>query len=597
MKKRIALFLCASMMLSLAACTDTRNTRTTRDTKETTEDTTPEPTEESTTESTSETTTEETTEATTTTEETTTKEETTTTEETTTSSEETTTESTEETSSEETTETTTQPTSGPKDPSELYGTDLTYSSLTLKTNQDYFVYKFKSAEKPGLIGWSMPYFDFASAKNDDLKKSVDETLTPHQEAIIARNNIAKKEYDQKKSSGDSLSVAGFNSYNIQLFRNDSQILSYAVNGSPLFEGPEDSRAKDTIYEGHTFDVATGKELKLKDVVKDVDEFTSLVYAYLDSSNLSEEDKKAILNSIDTNSFNFALTYDSIHCLFVRRGRLTMNYFNISAMAHPDVFNMEYFGHTPEYYFLKPDAKGNLYWDFDGDGKTDEMKLEPSTDDYDWGFAIKISINGETYNSERDLPDSYGEYSHAYYVKSDDGQYLYVVVDEEDVYNNTYIFRIEGTKVTFVGEMDEYDAEPDDQPFFVNPEEFTLSSMDVLLGTSTTSGTYTLLGCDGNPKMTRSYYTSEHRHTSKMPLDAYSYDYNTGEAGKTVQIQQDSLYLIEAFNPDEGTIVFKIYEKGKSEFYYVQCTYERKGGAEFLMGTDIKDIFNDIVYAG
>lgn len=595
MKKSIALILCASMLFSLCACTDqTKNTRTTRETKDTSGEssdyTTTESTEESTTEPTSsETTTETTTETTAES----------TTESTAASSEETTTASSKETSSESsdpTSESTSETTQGPQEDSVLFKQDLTYLPALLTENQDLFYYMYDGMQSAQFISKTMPFFDFQGKDYNTVKKTVNQTLFRHQEAVKTRYDLAMSEYNTKKSTGEAMVNAGGQSYRILPYRADSQVISYAVFGSPVLVTENDPHA-DRTYEGHSIDVATGNELSLKDVVKDIDGFTKLIEDYLKKNSYSDEVKDDVLASIKDNTFSFALTYDSIHCLFFPRTVLSPKFYNISAIEHPELFNMNYFGHTPEYYMLRPNNDGLLYWDFDGDAQVDELKLEPSTDDYDWGFAIKISINDVIYNSERDLPDAYGAYSYSYYVNTDDGQYLYVVVDEEDVYTQTYIFRIDGTKVSYVDVFSDYSATPD-EPFFMNPEEFDITFDATLIGTTTLKSKYSLLSNNGKPKQLLSYYTNTSRHETKRSFAAAEYDYNTGDVGSPVSIPLHSMFLVASYNKSESTIVFKVIAPNSSlsDAFYISCKYVHDY-PERLNGVEIDELFTNVFYAG
>ena len=626
MKKSIALILCAAMLFSACACTDkTRNTRTTRvtadpseestedtaegTTKDTTEDastettgepskvTTGEPTEESTTESassesSSETTTEATTKATT--------EATTSSEETSASSEETSV-SSKETSSESsdpTSESTAQTSQGPDGNTVLFAKDLTYLPAPIVKEQDLFFFQYGGMKSAQTISKSLPFFDFQGKEYDTVKKAVAETLSRHQEAVNSRYDLAMEEYNKKKSSGEEMVNVGGQFYNILPYRVDSQIISYAIYGSPVV-AVMDGDYPERSCEGHSIDVATGAELSLKDVVKDVNGFTKLIEDYLSKNKdtYSVQAKVDILASIKNDTFNFALAYDSLHCLFFPRTIRSMEFLNISAFEHPEIFNMEYFGHTPEYYMLRPSTDGLLYWDFDGDAQVDELVLESSTDDYDLGFAMKISINGVIYNSERDLPDAYGMYSFSYFVNADDGQYLYVVVDEEDVYTQTYIFRIDGTKVSYVGILSDYSSHPD-EPFFLNPEEFVMSYDATLIGTSILESKYSLLGNGGMPKQILSYFTNGSRHVTKRSFAAASYDYNTGDIGSPVSIPVSSMFQLESYNPSESTIIFKVIAPNSSlsDAFYISCKYVGDY-PERLNGVEVTELFTNVVYAG
>ncbi len=408
MKKKIAVILICSFIMSAAACAQSKESSPSSSSRaETTQTTT-----EATTESKEETTvtTSETTELTTTTEETT--EETTTTEE----------ETSEETTTSETAAVT--PTPVPKKEIKIEQS-LTNLSMRRYVDEKQYAAMDPVDQMVKRVGYTRDAFEIQNKDFNELKEKVNAILDKNNKFCEEKYKVVLEALLKDVSNQSQLREGYSTSRNI-VARNDDQIFSFRADTSWWQDGQDGFADRTDGEKYYNFLSKTGEEITLDDVIKDKDSFCEYIRKVFDEGNdyygMSDESRKEMLEglikSIQNGSVHFLLTYDGI--------TLYYEYYmtHIGAFQCADSLNMQYFLNTPKNYFIESDFTNTITWDIDGDGLSDTIYVVRKYGNEDV-FEIHVGDVVSTYNdpsafAENELPD--GE-SSFYLAHTDKGFYI------------------------------------------------------------------------------------------------------------------------------------------------------------------------------
>lgn len=213
----------------------------------------------------------------------------------------------------------------------------------------------------------------------------------------------------------------------KVLRADDYIVSFMTE--------ETWRENSDLIKGYNFRSKDATPITFDDVVKDRAALcsyylTTFDYEYLDDD--SKESMDEILGQIMDGTVAFALSYDGI-CLSNCTGWSAP--VHLSAMKHPEIFDLSYFGNTPKYYMILM-QEDTVFWDVTGDGQADVLSFDIEKNEvYSYAETISVTINGKK-SADIDPEESEVWYDDAYLARTDTGMYL--IINLSDEYNGVYI---------------------------------------------------------------------------------------------------------------------------------------------------------------
>ena len=286
------------------------------------------------------------------------------------------------------------------------------------------------------------------------------------------------EYDNLLSfAKESLSGEGLMPFRPQISTLDVQVRRADNLAVSLLA---DSYADHALIEGYrafhgtNLDSATGKELMLGDVVKDLAGAAQVVKKELNSHMwngdfYSETAVEDYFANTPSDGFSWTLDYNGVTFYFMPGDLCDPGFGNQTATVtfaeHPELFNEKYFV-EPAAYIMEMPCGNSIFVNLDDDPVLEEINVTGflHEDDrfYD-AFGLYGDTDGEYYYEELFAYDY-----HPYYViTADGGQYLYLFCDQEEEGNRNMlllVFDVTGGKYSRVGEMNAC-------PGFMFPDSF------------------------------------------------------------------------------------------------------------------------------
>lgn len=330
----------------------------------------------------------------------------------------------------------------------------------------------------------------------------------------------------------------------------------------------------------------GRLLTLDDVVTNKQEFEKQVqeehFPFTSEYGVEyvETDKKEIHERLENNTLQFVMYYDGLEIHIPRLDPDGVSEPNgvdkifISAFSYPDIFNMDYFTHVPEYYALHANyplmGKSSITWDFDGDGLAETLFME---------LGEKTSFTKATLyldKSSIDLEIANTEYEYLTFVQADDGKYIYT---------DTYCLRIEPD-----GSLKKVSTVLGETTWMLSslrhgqtPDHVIRECSGDIAGYRDLKREYTLLGAEGKTRpLTPYYYNTEYKYgsgaevgRSQVDVPAVLFDKNTGEDGEETVIPQGSKYVFCEYDPWNHMVLFCITppgEEGHDKDYYAKVEF-------------------------
>ena len=360
------------------------------------------------------------------------------------------------------------------------------------------------------------------------------------------------------------------------YRADDQILSFGVMMSP--DQPENTPM------GYNFYCPTCELLTFDDVVLDKDAFKAFCEGETDPYTYS-----MIANQIDDGSIQFAMTYNGVVLLlsYVSKDTINETTFYFPVYGHEEIFNMEYFGTTPYAFTLFPDCHGEILWDLDGDEKIESAQVIGETDDYDTGLTIKINFGDVTYNSNRDLPDSYGTVEN--YCLLYDGRdwyaHVYIMEDENEPY--IYVFKL-GDEITYQGLVEGAPV----CTTFINPQDYTIGNLEIVLGKDVLlKKCANCLNSDGIPRVDQynyaTCYDAPYFVKSDLAGSKVSARNDFDNPIKDMNISPGNCFVLHAVSED-GYIIVEVLREDPADNVFIRLPYSNEGGVEKICDMDIID---------
>lgn len=360
------------------------------------------------------------------------------------------------------------------------------------------------------------------------------------------------------------------------FRMDEQILSFAVTKSPDLVAGQ--------VQGVNIEATSGKILSLDNVITDKQEFQDYVQVILPYTDLTCDDDE-VMGLVKSGTVEFALTYNAMVLLLpYGDGEDPMtNTIWLPYLGNEVFLNPAYFMTAPEEYVLFPDWGHSVDWDVDDDGSEEMILPLGMTDDYDMALSFMIFYDMTDYDSSRDLPDIYGEMESFCVMKTNNGVFLYCMVNDEGAHS-TYIFKLEDGEVTYEGNfMGWIDGEA-----FVDPHNFTISTPCMLLGQEVMlRDTYIGVDTNGQPIHSGDTFSSTcaYPYVCKAELAGTQVDADLSTKMGEVTIPMDSSFVVLQILPNSLEVLVKVAAADVSEEYYVllPISSDLGSGTEKLCG--------------
>ena len=392
-------------------------------------------------------------------------------------------------------------------------------------------------------------------------------------------------------------------------RADNRVLSLGKSGYDYWGG-----AHGTGYStGCNYNARTGEELRIQDVVTDVDTFAGLIEAKVYESGLTRDDlfldeektlKDYILKAAVDHTLNWEITNEGVTVWF---NPYEISYYaagmpsgSVSFAGHPEVFS-DYYAETARTYVYAIEGLDVSDIDFDGDGKADELSVWASADEYGTYESLKVSVNGV--ETSKDI----WAYSYDPYIlhTADGKNYLYVICGSDNDYRMLEVFDINGSSAVYVGEVNNCGLRAQlldassylyGEEILTDPESFYLESRMEVISTYSASRKYHV-GADGMPVPDEDFYQ----------IDASTYEWREPLTAKQdvpcMQVAEDGSVTAENAVIPAGTSLMLYRTDGSSlvdlkagdTLYRIEVDHSE--WPYTINGVEEEEYFDGVMYAG
>lgn len=481
--------------------------------------------------------------------------------------------------------------------------------------------------------WSDSYYkdDDYSNKLVEMKYGVialtgeDEKRYPELAQVLKKlseenKNTILTDYENLKSQAeDDLKAAKEGGYEVYtpystecsfyVNRADNRVLSLGKSGYDYWGG-----AHGTGYStGYNYNARTGEELRIQDVVTDVDTFAGLIEAKVYESGLTRDDlfldeeetlKDYILKAAADHTLNWEITNEGVTVWF---NPYEISYYaagmpsgSVSFAGHPEVFS-DYYAETAQTYVYAIEGLDVSDIDFDGDGKADELSVWASMDEYGTYEALKVSMKGV--ETSKDI----WAYSYDPYIlhTTDGKNYLYVICGSDNDYRMLEVFDLNGSSAVYVGEVNNCGLRAQlldassylyGEELLTDPENFYLESRMEVLSTYSASRRYHV-GEDGMPVADEDFYQ----------VDTSTYEWREALTAKQdvpcVQVVEDGSVTADNAVIPAGTKLTLYRTDGSSlvdlkagdTLYRIEVDHSE--WPYTINGVEEEEYFDGIMYAG
>ncbi len=375
-------------------------------------------------------------------------------------------------------------------------------------------------------------------------------------------------------------------------RGDSKALSILYDGYVYSGGMHGF----SYYRTETYDPATGKELKLSDVVTDVSVLPTALWPEIDIlyPDLPLFEGVQLADLLQDDRADWTLDYHGITFYFnpydlapyaYGRQQVTLIY-----SEFPDLVKEEYRA-SPVAYGVELPQNCNFYYDVNEDGVADTISWVNRGEHQGMSDSIVITLNGTEYE--------FSEYclsNQATFLKTRTGEYyLYVQNTMENDARETHIFRL-GNTVEQTGSMQggmHWDSHGW-QDVLTNPDDFQMSTRTQMASTVTGYRDFTV-GEKGLPQSTELFwhFEKENQLTFTVLFDfvaeLYNEETNTAKGSITVAKGEQVTY----YATDGESYIWLLLEDGTLCRKKVQMENHRM----MLDGYFAEEVFEGVVYAG
>ena len=349
--------------------------------------------------------------------------------------------------------------------------------LDIEMNREYYAYGVEDPNsdeyygKVVRVGMDYEYFWFIADSDElyDLESALDEIIFDLEDKYDSKYDELVEQFTASVAKGEYPEYDKTFISRTDITRADSLILSFYVT-----ETSEEENAKATVTT-YNYISPTVETISFDDVVTDRAALHDYVATLGDSDLAFNKDQ--VLAQIEDGTIPFCLSYDGI--VLVIPTDISSQNVKVSAIGHEDMFNMVYFGSTPDSFMFKAAPDDKIFWDIDGDNVTDEITFTYPDDMYNYPAEITFDINGKSTTISGDqVSELEGLFEEAYLAYLDETYYIIVRTTIEDGYSLQFLFRI-GSDLS-VEYLDHVDGFFFTEPY--TPEYISLADSSQFIGT-------------------------------------------------------------------------------------------------------------------
>ena len=364
------------------------------------------------------------------------------------------------------------------------------------------------------------------------------------------------------------------SENINVYRADSQVFSFEMTAEA--DGYNFESDSTTMY--GNIDPNTSEEIDMRDIITDVDAFSSVLdmYLYTKDTAYRNELKDAIRSGFDT---VFAIPSDGI----------VIDGIKIPVYGHEDCINMEYFGKTPSEYCLLLDQNNFIEWDFDGDGVFEDLSVDYQNSELNVHFNKNNYVFGEDKIPDISKMDNLAWNSPHVVMCSPDMCKFIVSMNYSETVERLIIFDLSSGEPVF-----ENVVEGRIVGVPLNPSDLRIGEDIDLVGGREMYRDYVLQADGSLIPQTAFVYMHSYPFVLSEDVSGDEFDWNTGDVKGKYTIKKDTAIEIIAYHPNSGAIVFKTLEPDSENCKYVQLESDK---VDHVGGKDMDDLFPNQIYIG
>lgn len=417
--------------------------------------------------------------------------------------------------------------------------------------------------------------------------------------------MAQEQYDSYDEESKQYFSGYYDESRASIVRFDESVISIVDSTSSFLGGAHGYYANV----GYTYDVQTGEELKLTDVVGDIDglkeaalEVFSRDYSELASSETESTDLLAeSFDDPDTINWSMGPTYLTLYYnpYDIASYAAGMQVLNIRYEYYPDIFNKGYGESEGDWIF----ETSTMMEDIDGDDSLDYINFNPRVEynednTYSYYSGMDIEAGGQTFTHD------YEFYAYkTYIVKRNGNFYLYLVTSEDNDYKILYIYKLSTDGIELLGQGETSFAVPnktyengddyfvDYKGVFCNPDFFYVYKTMSLI--STTGGVMpSHISEDGLVEPLQDYFDipADFNLTSKIDVEGKSVD-ESGNVGDKTTIPANS--NCKLYRSDNENYVDLKLDDGS----IVRIEIDDSDYPHTVNGIDIEEAFEGIMFAG
>ena len=181
------------------------------------------------------------------------------------------------------------------------------------------------------------------------------------------------------------------------------------------------------------------------------------------------------------------------------------------------------------------------------------------------------------------------------MKSDDGNYLYVRMTAPDSFMDTYVFKIENNKLTYIDIF--YD-------FFrtgglIDPSCFGIADIFDTLGSGVFYNEVSILSNGGMPDTLYNYWNSTQKGvTCKKDISGTIVDQNTLDRQGATTISAGSYVRPYLYNPLTQSLIVEVLNEDLDENIWVELDFKKDEDWNITVdGQNVEDMFYSIMFWG
>ncbi len=362
----------------------------------------------------------------------------------------------------------------------------------------------------------------------------------------------------------------------------------------------------TWYAAHTFDVSSGEELALTDIITDPQQLKDVLYdelkeAYPDLSGLQENADYDYWSDIQTEDLVWTLENGTVTFYFAAYSLGAYaegpQFVSVAVQDYPELFNDR---------VKQADADGvtellngaAAHADVDNDGAPDTVEVESiySEDGYSCA-GISVSVNGQTL-----VQDAYYYDLTSQLIRYEGRTYLYVFTVSDNDYEQLTVFELSAAGAVCAGTVDygplswsDNESDGSRSENITDPAYFRLMARTSVLGTASVFNEFSV-GEDGLPvkKTDELYETMQLRLKTRQEISGTLLDASSGE---TVLTEQQAVIpsgeMVTVIAVGEGDYADILSDEG----VYLRIPIESETYPITSGGIDTEELFEGIMYAG